>query len=173
MPPSRNRRRRYKRDPNFVAIEFSDALALGALADNTVKNVAVGPAFAEDIRIKSVDCLWTLRDATPGEGPITVGFAHSDYSITEIAEALNVAFTSQGSKIEKEQASRLVRKVGTFPVLAADEVLNNGVPIRTRLNWLINDGFELDAFAINRSGAIMTTGAIVTLPGTIYGTWKT
>ncbi len=103
---------------------------------------------------------WGLNDLTVPQGPITVGYAHSDYSVTEIKECLEAfAAIDQGDKIARERANRLVRIVGTFPsqgVSLGQAVLNDGKPISTKLNWLIGIGDSVVAFAFNEDDAALS-----------------
>ncbi len=95
-----------------------------------------------------------------------VGYAHNDYSVTEIKEALeSEAAMATGNKVANEQANRLVRLVGIMPIDSEDGVLNDGRPIRTRLNWAIPLGGNVATFAYNRSGGTLTTGLVTTISG--------
>ncbi len=147
-------------------VRYDTTLALGTLTNITVVTQGLtGPGDAK-YRMISVMGVWSLRTSTAGDGPITVGYAHSDYSVTEIKEALEVnASISLGLKVEQEQSNRLVRIVGSFPGLSTDEVLDHGSPIKTRLNWAIAPGVEVNIFAYNNSGATLAGGAIVEVIG--------
>ncbi len=173
MPPSRRRApRRRRRDRNFVAIPFQAALTLGTLADDTV--ISGSPiTLGEDLFVISVDTLAALRGLTAGDVPITVGYAHGDLTDTEIGEALSANLTDPDDIIARERARRPVRKVGTFAHGAdVDQVLNNGVPIRTSAKFSIGDGHTFDLFAINRSGGQLQTGAVIEFEGTVFGRWQ-
>ncbi len=156
---------------NFERIPFNDSLLLSTLGDNTVLTVAIGPTLSENFRVTSVECWWTIRDLTGGEGPLQVGYNHQDYSVSEINEALNAVFTNRGSKIEREQANRLVRTVGQFTGLSESETLNDGKSLKTKLNWALDGSGAIEAFVCNRSGATLTTGASLELNGYINGKW--
>jgi len=137
--------------------------SLGTLADGIVTFGTLLEAADEEYRVLSVKQTWTLRDFTAGEGPIVVGVAHGDYSVTEVKECLDAqAGINRGDKIANEQADRLVRVVGSFPGLDTNEVLNDGKPITTKLNWHIPEGKTLVPFAWNKGGeANLGTGAEV------------
>ncbi len=162
MMANRGRGSRY----SLRGVRFDSTSALLALANVTVVTQSITGSADGKYRMISMKATWSLRSHTAEEGPITVGYAHSDYSVTEIKEALEVqASISVGLKVEQEQANRLVRIVGTFPGLDTDEVLDHGNPIKTRLNWEIPPGLEVVQFAYNNSGSTLTTGAIVELIG--------
>ncbi len=160
----------YHRSYKLRRVRVAQAVTLGTLANVTV--VAQGLTGNADAgyRCISITSLWTLKNLTAGERPVHVGYAHSDYTVTEIKECIEGgAAISIGNKISNEQANRLVRLVGTFGVAAeADDSLNDGKPIKTRLNWAIPIGKEVVAFAYNDSGAVLTTGGIVDFTGEMW-----
>ncbi len=174
MPYKYRSRRRYrKRDPNFVAIPFNSVLTLSTLADNIVlQNGLTNSSFGEDIKIKSVDCAWSLRGGSATEGPIDVGFSHGDLSVTEVAEANVAEVTDPDDIIAKERARRPVRKVGSFSGLATNEQLFNGVEKRTKIMFSVGDGHDLNGWAQNRSGGALTGGQVITMSGVIFGVWQ-
>ncbi len=117
----------------------------------------------------SADCLWAIRDLTAGEGPLQVGLAHSDYTASEIKEALEAgASFDPGDKVEQEQARRLVRRSGQFAGQVPQEIINDGRPKRTKLGFMVSQGFNLNLWVKNKSGATLTTGAVVEISGTLY-----
>ncbi len=117
-------------------------------------------------RIVSLQTTWSLKNLTAGEGPIVVGYAHGDYTVGEIKEFIESATSINiGDKIAGEQANRLVRRVGVFSGVGTEETLNNGMPIKTRLNWAIPIGKTFNMFAYNDSGGTLTTGAVVEANG--------
>ncbi len=170
----RRKRKQYKGNQEWIP--FQQSLALLTLGDNIVLGTAIlGAAFTRRFRVISVKANWLIRDLTAGEGPITCGYSHGDYTAAEIAEANDVALITSGDKIGREQASRLVRKVGSFRGFEAmEELVGNmgGEFIKTRLNWPIEEDFGFEFWAQNRSGAALTTGAILEITGEIYGKWE-
>ncbi len=164
-------RKRSKRRKGFQAINFSGALALSTLADDTVLS---GGFFTlgEDFFIISMDTLCALRGLTAGEGPIHVGFAHGDLSVGEVEEALQAEVTDPDDIIARERGRRPVRPFGVFPGLNTNEALNDGVPLRKKIKLSIGDGHIPSFYAANRSGAALTTGAIIEFVGTLYGRWQ-
>ncbi len=147
-------------------VRFANSITLGTLANITVLTAGSTSTADGAYRMISMQAVWTLKGGTTGEGPITVGYAHSDYSVTEIKEALEAnASINIGNKVSNEQANRLVRIVGTFGGGLTDEQLNEGRPVKTRLNWFIPIGMQVNLFAYNDSGATLTTGSIVDVTG--------
>ncbi len=174
MAKARRRRRRA-----FDPLRFTATTPLGALASLTVISARLmGSDLEEDYFVNSVDASWSMKDftITADDGPIVVGFHHNDYSVTEVKEALEVNLLGPANKIEQERMRRLVRIVGTLgPVGVTGDVvgarLNHGDLIRTKLNWVIDDGSSLNMFAYNRGSGAITTGADVECVGTTFGRW--
>ncbi len=163
-----------KRDKNFQAIPFSATLTLSTLADETViTRILTSGVFTADIFIVSLDALITIRGLTAGEVPINVGVSHSDLSVTEINEALVAEILNPNDRISKERAGRPVRRIGTFANgTLTDQGLADGLMIRQAVKFFVGEGFSLDLFAKNLSGATLTTGANIDISGTIFGRWN-
>ncbi len=158
------RRRRY----NLRRVRVTPVIALSTLASGIVLTTAITGAASSTYRVVSIKAQWTLTAFTAAEGPISVGYAHSDYTVTEIKEALDIAASiDQGDKIAQEKANRLVRRVGTFRSEQGSD-LNEGMPIKTRLNWLMTIGDSLVMWAQNESTSALTTGAFVNLMGDMW-----
>ncbi len=154
-----------KRRFNLRRVRVTPSLALGTLSPAIVIAGGISGAASNTYRAVSVHMTWTAELLL--EGPVIVGYAHSDYTITEIKESIEAsASIDPGRKIEREKANRLVRLVGA---LSPDEdSLNDGRPVKTKLNWLIAPGDEVNAFAYNDSSAVLTTGAIIHPTGTLW-----
>jgi len=97
------------------------------------------------------------------DGPLIFGYAHGDYTVTEIKECIESgASINVGLKVEQEQSNRLVRIVGAFGspgVGNIDVTANDGKPIKTRLNWLIPIGKTFNFFVYNDGVAALETAA--------------
>ena len=166
-----NMRKRSRK--NFVAMPFDVTNSLLTLGSAVVDGQAVhtGP-FGEDIYLISADTLWSIRNATQNEGPIEVGFAHGDLTDTEVKEGLEVELTDPDDIIAKERSRRPIRRAGIFPLINVDEVLNNGVPLRTPIKFSVGDGHDLNVYAFNHGGQSLTSGAQIKAQGTLYGRWQ-
>lgn len=160
---------RYHRNYSLRRVRTTPVITLGTLANITVVEGALTPSSTDKYRAVSHSCIWSLKNFTPGEGPIMIGYAFSDYTVAEVKECLeSQASIAPGGKIENERANRLVRIVGAFPGAAADEVLNDGKPIKTRLNWSIPIGDSVDIFAYNEGGSTLTTGGLIEADGDLW-----
>ncbi len=157
----------------FVKIRVSTFVDLLAPVNGAAVLAALSSTMENEVRITSVSLTVGMRDHTAGEGPMTFGVAHPDYTVAEIAEALGAAQTSPGRKIEQERGNRLVRELGVLSGLDTEEKGNDGRPIRAKLNWLIPDGMvALNFWVFNVSGATLTTGTDVVVSGHLNGFWQ-
>ncbi len=156
-----------KRRYSLRKVRVSPRLGLSTLATLTAITTALTAASVSTYRAVTVKGSWTMSGLTVGEGPIIVGYAHSDYTVAEIKQSIEASGSiNPGSKIENEQSNRLVRIVGTFN--QANSSLNDGRPIKTCLNWLISIGDAVNLFAYNDSTGTLTTGAEVAMTGDLW-----
>ncbi len=146
---------------------------LGTLAAKTLISVTLGGSVEERTLITSIVNTWSLADFTNaiGDGPIAVGVAHSDYSDAEIEAVLELTGTwKEGDLTAQEIGRRKVRRVGSFQSSVADSqgiaVLNDGKPIKTKLNWILTTGKSLKIWAYNEGdSALATTDPDLTVIG--------
>ncbi len=165
-----------RRSTGFVALKVQGSLALDTLADQAVlkANMHTG-VFTEDFYWISSDLQVMVRNLTSGEGePTSWGVNHSDYTAIEVAEALAVSLLGRGSKIELERMKRLVCNGAMLVHLTAEDEL---IPLdrshRIKSKFMIQEGFAPEIWVQNRSGAPLTTGAILEWHGTLYGRFVT
>ncbi len=145
-------------------VNTTPAQALVTLAGVTVLKTGLTAAADGAYRAMSARGIHSVLGLTAADGPITVGFCHSDYSVTEVKEFIENALSiSIGDRIAQERAKRWVRIVGECS--SEDPVLNEGKPISTRLNWLIPIGKFIEMFAYNNNSGALTTGAIQNFSG--------
>ncbi len=155
----------------FVAIPFSTSITLSTLGTGVViANTTV--TFGEDLYVISVDAAWSCVEHTLGEGPLQVGLAHGDLSVTEIKEAIEAEVSDPDDIIAAEHARRPVRTVGYLRQAVEPSTIDDGKMIRTKCKFSVGDSKALNVWAANRSGAILTTGAVVHVDGVIYGRWQ-
>lgn len=164
------RKRRGRRKYNLRRVRFSSELGLGTLASDTAVTAAVFGAGDSAYRMVSIKGTYSARNLTTDEGPLTFGWAHSDYSVQEIKETLEaVSAIAQGDKIANERANRLVRVVGALMSgTGGTKVMNDGNPVKTRLNWLISVGDSVVFFVFNEDTGSLTTGATFNMQGDAY-----
>ncbi len=135
-----------------------ESLGLGTLASLTLVGAQFDEAVTERTLISSLVAAYSMAEFTEstGDGPIIVGIAHSDYTDAEIEAWLeSVASWSEADKVGQEIGNRLCRTIGTFPSApqvgqpSAVAVLNDGKPIKTKLNWILDTGQTLRLWAYN------------------------
>ncbi len=174
LPPStRKRSVRRRTQRNFAVIPRDFTFALGTLANDTVVFETSPITLEQDLQFVSGDFWCSYNNHTAGEGPLEIGLATEDLTVTEVEEALEAQPLSQFDVPAIEHARRPVRTIGVFPGLATEETLNDGKSIRKRLTVQIPAGKALPKiWVMNRSGAALTTGTIVHIRGKWYGRWK-
>ncbi len=151
---------------NYRKLPYVVSSSLGTLASSVVIGASVGGTIHGRTKVTSCEATYGVFGLTAGEGPLIVGVAHGDYSATEIKECLEaLASWDPVDRVAGEQADRLVRQIGQFDGESTDEVLNDGKPIKTKLNWTLEEGATFQLFIYNRSGATLTTGAQMSTNG--------
>lgn len=167
----RRGRRRWTAD--MQAVQLFQVLALSTLASSTMVGADMVTSGNNEYRWLSLKGYWSLRNHTSGEGPITFGIAHSDYSDTEIEQFLeNENMLNRGDLVStREIGRRLVRRLGQFSGVSTDEVVNDGKPLHTRVNWAMAEGSVPRMWAYNFSGATLTTGSVVSFQGKMTIRW--
>ncbi len=158
----------------YVKGNVDEAIALGTLAGKDALKQDFGEVMVDPGLISSILATWAMEGFTPaaGDGPVRVGVAHSDYSAAEIEEWIeNAQSWDLGDKIGQEVGKRLIREIGVFrspnPVgnVGGPQTLNEGRPIKTKLNWRMTTGDTIAVWAYNSGGGNLGTGAIVHASG--------
>ncbi len=147
---------------SYVKGNIHEDKALGTLAASTLIGENFDEVVNEKMLISSIVASWSLDGMVAGQGPIVFGVAHSDYTDPEIEQVIeNAGSWDTGNKISQEQGKRLVRQIGEFVSefdTGTDDIrFNNGKPVKTKLNWLLDTGDTLKMWAYNRSAAALTT----------------
>ncbi len=150
-------------------LRVTNALTVGALAAQDMISDLFAGVVDDDTYLISADLLWSVVGFTAGEGPVVVGIAHSDYTAAEIEQWFEAAaIWDSGDLVNRENAARKCREVGTFSLVGTAEVLNDGKPIRTPLKFRIAEGDTLQLWAFNQSNGTFTTGGEVRCSGKVF-----
>ncbi len=159
-----------RRKFNLRRVRITPTLPLSTLAAATALVVGLTGSADGAYRVVSVKQTWSVKEMTAGQGPILFGYAHSDYTVAEIKEAIEAAAAiSLGDKIAQEKANRLVRLVGSFqPDDTGEQIFNDGKQVSTKLNWLIPIGKAVNMFCYNDDTSDLTTGGRVTSSGEMW-----
>ncbi len=165
--------KRPRRMGKYIKGNVDENLDLGTLAGRTLISTTFDEGPNERTLVSSIVGIWSLANFTPVAecGPIWVGVAHGDYTDAEIEEVLeNLGSWNEGDLVSQEKANRKVRKVGVFqtpqPNATGAYVLNDGKPIKTKLNWVLLQAQSLKLWAYNiGSASVATTDPNVNLAG--------
>ncbi len=160
-----------RRRARMVWIPFTASLSLSTLASAAGITAAI-LTLGEDFFLLGMKATWSVRGATGTQGPIAVGFAHGDLTAAEIVEWKDASVTDPDDIIAVERSRRPARMVGSFENVSANETLNDGKPITTRMKRSVGDGHAVNLWAINNSGSALTTGQIILCDGHLYGRWQ-
>ncbi len=163
---------KHKGKSRIAVINVNEVITLGALASGVVISTETD-VFEREFWAVSTDINWTMKAHTAGEGPIEVGVAHGDYTVAELKENLDLTgMEDPGDLVAKEQGRRLVCRSATFIGDAALETLNDGLPIRTRLQFpQVGSAPQIAFWAQNLDTDPLTTGSLISARGKIYGRW--
>ncbi len=158
---------------NYQKIRINQLMGIGTLANLAAISTVLTSAMENEGRVSSIEASWSRRTGTAGEGPVMFGVAHPDYTTAEIEAAIEIAVLGPGTLIQKEVANRLVRHIGTFSGVDSNEVINDGKPVKTKLNWAFQDGqVALTVWAYNLFGTVLTTGMVINVLGHLNVFWK-
>ncbi len=160
-----------RRRDKLVWIPFIQDHALSTLGSGIVLSEAV-VTLGEDFFWLGVKAAYSLRGHAAAEGPISVGWAHGDLSVGEVAEALDASLTDPDDIIAKERARRPVRRVGIFAGAVSDENLAHGEEITTRTKFSVGDGHILSMWARNDDSGALTGNDVIHVVGAAYGRWQ-
>ncbi len=156
----------------YIRGNVNEELALGTLAGRTLVSTVFDSVVNERMLVSSIVARWAINNQTPLalSGPIMVGVAHGDYTDAEIEEYLETTGSwDEGDLVAQEVGKRKVRTVGIMndPDLASlSATLNDGKAIKTKLNWILNQGVTLKIWAYNLGTvALATTAPVVKAEG--------
>ncbi len=164
-----NKPSRRRRSIRLLKGSVKENQVLGALNDQTGVLGVLTDTVEEKAFLLSAEATYTLMGHIAGEGPISVYWCHTDYTLAEIEEFIeNTQSWSSGDLVQQEIAKRKIRFVGTFSGETTDETLQEGKVIKTALKWVVNSGDGAQLCLYNDSGAQLTTGAAVRTIGYIW-----
>ncbi len=165
--------KRRGRGAPLVAVRVNAELAAGALAQNDLVTGSIGATWTDSFLL-SAQLYASARGFTAGEGPILVGLSHDDYSAAEVEEWVEATGSGAAADlVATEQAKRKCRDMVTFILAGANEVANDGKPIKVPLKFILNDGSGLNMWIYNAGSTNpLTTGGIVEISGKIFAKRK-
>ncbi len=162
----------YHRNYRLRRVRMAAAIGAGALASVDVQSGVLGDPTEDKLRVISVEFAYAWGGKQPADDGCQFGLAHSDYSAAEIEECLEAqGAIDLGDKLAQEQSNRLVREIGIMSggdSAAGGIMFNDGRPVKTRLNWLLAAGDQLQLWIRNSSAVIWTTGSTVSVTGNLW-----
>ncbi len=164
----RGRGRGKRRMGRYIRGNIDEGVGIGTLAGVTLISTTFDETVNERTLVSSIVATWAISNwtAIASNGPFLVGVAHVDYSAAEIEAVIeNTGSWDEGDLVQQEVANRKVRIVGTLvPAGSAAESsrLNDGRPVKTKLNWILNQGDTLQAWVYN-TGSVATATTTPTL----------
>ncbi len=153
---------------NLRKVQISSQSVTGALTTLALVSNPVVSSSENSYRAMSLDCSFGNEGFTAGEGPVTFGIAHSDYTAAEVEECIEATGAIDvGNKVAQEQANRLVRQIGVMQTQDA-ESFQNGRKIKIKLNWHIGIGKQINLWIKNKDANTLTTGGRITIDGPLW-----
>jgi len=156
------RRRRFGR---YIRGSIDETTSFLNLNTRVLTTAIFDSVVNERTFVSSVVSTYALSEFTlvQGSGPIVVGIAHSDYSITELTEWLTqTGGWNETDLVAQEIGKRKIKLVGTFesPALVTEVVrLNDGKQIRTKCGWILNQGQSLQLWVFNSGDTSVGSGS--------------
>ncbi len=152
----------------YIRGDVDESLALGGLAPKDVTADVFNETVIERALISSLVATYSMSNFTvaTNSGPIMVGIAHSDYTAAEVEEFIeNAGSWDEGDKLAQEIGKRQIRIIGVFRQVGQSlgaTTLNEGLEIKTKLNWILNTADTLKLWVYNLgSAAVATTTPVV------------
>ncbi len=156
----------------YIRGSVDESISGGTLAAKDVIALDFDDTVNERSLVSSIVATYSLTNWTKssGVGPVLVGIAHSDYDAAEIEAYIEATDSwNEGDKVAQEVSKRLIRRIGIFdtPDDASETVvLNDGVLIKTKLNWILNQSQTLGLWIYNLgTAAFLTTDPVVHAEG--------
>ncbi len=147
----------------YIRGGISDELLLPTIAARALIKGNLSEVVTERAWLSSVVARYALQNFTQGadDGPIMVGFAHSDYAAAEIEQWVeNLDSWKEADLIGREIGRRKIRRVGIFtnPGSVNDaSVLNDGKAIRVKAGWMLTTGQTIAMWAYNLGDSAIAT----------------
>ena len=155
----------------YIRGNVDEQISLGTLAATTAVSTGFDDVVNERTLVSSLVATYSLENMTYGAGigPLLVGICHGDYNDTEIEEYIEAtASWNEGDMIAQEVAKRKIRRIGQFTVPAnvGQVSLQDGKPIKTKLNWILTQGQTLRLWVYNTgTNALATTVPVCRVQG--------
>lgn len=157
-------RRRRKR-VRLIKGQIDESVALSTLAAET-GILAPTDTVDDTSYLISTEMVFSIREHTAGQGPLVLYWAHSDYTLAEIEEFIELQTGwGQADEVSKEISRRKVKLIGQFSGSGTEEILNDGRLLKTKVGFVVSESQGLNLVVYNGSGSTLTSGTIVEFKG--------
>lgn len=164
--------KRRRRMGRYIRGNVNEDITFAGLTGVTLVAAAFDESVQERTFISSIIARYTMSNWTDigNVGPILIGVAHNDYTAAEIEAFIEATGSwDEGNLTQQEIGKRKIRRIGIFksPQSVDDNaVLNDGKPIKTKLNWILNQGTTLDLWVYNLgTGTVATSTPVCHVEG--------
>ncbi len=176
--------RKVKRNWQSIEIDLTFSLSAGITAKDLVASL-ISETADDNFIMTSLEATYALTFEQAAEPnsveAISIGIAKDDYSAAEVETWVeNSTGFKRADLISQEISKRMVKQIATFvpPTVAAGQQvvvsLNDGMPIKTRLNWRILTGHTLLIWLYNGGDVNIgaTSGQNLRVMGQMRGFWE-
>ncbi len=162
-----------KSNKNFQSVVFDNSRVLLTLAAATgLEQALTDDAASEGYYAISMDIALAMTGITAAEGPIDCWIMHSDWTLAEFEEYLELATGFDRGDMKSREIQARGKTMKHIGVLTSEEpALADGQIKRVKLGIYIAEGSTLDLIYYNSGAAPLTTGATVNASGKMYGRW--
>ncbi len=163
----------FGKDGKGVIIRERDTITLGALA--TITAIKSGSQInpTDDFRLIKTEYFIGVEGMTSGEGPVLIGLADNELSVTEIAGSI-------GADGPVDRNDRGGEEAATRAVWVLDAIFSQVFPGGSSstkgektFRWTFSNPEGWTFFAFNNDPNTLTTGTIVHFYAVHYGVWVT
>ncbi len=161
----------------YIRGGVDEVLSLGTLASLTLISAAFDDAVTEKALVSSLVATYSLDQLTAPQGPIVFGVAHGDYTAAQIEEVIESTDTWEvNDLVAQEIANRKIRIIGSFAAQSlagtVDVPFNDGKPVKTKLNWILNSAQTLQLWAYNKSASALSTTVPILVANGHVNLWQ-
>jgi len=145
---------------------IEESVSFGGLGSRASNADNFDSVVNERTLVTSIVATYTVSNITPATnvGPVLVWVAHGDYSTAEVDAFLTQTGSwNETDLVSQEVAKRKIRRIGIIKqpeALADSGRMNDGKPVKTKLNWILTQGQTLQ-YGVFNTGSV---GYSVTTP---------
>ncbi len=156
------RRRKFRR---YIKGNVDEFIVPTGLAAESLLTKDFQDVVTETTWVSSIEASYSLRNWTPtiNAGPLLMGYAHSDYSDTEIETFIEQSTNwDQSNLVAQEVTKRKIKIIGQMnpaDAIAETSVFKEGRIVKTKLNWMLSTGATIQFWVYNVGGAAVASSS--------------